>query len=86
MKQVSVKLSRPWMTEAGLRRPMEGPIRVSATEAKKIEAEKAGKIIDEPKPEPKFKPKKEVAESGPGVAAGSSNSQTGNAGAGRQSS
>ncbi len=45
MEKVSVKLTSPWPTAAGLRRPQEGIITVSAEEAEKIKTAKAGKII-----------------------------------------
>ena len=49
MDKVSVQLSTPWPTPAGLRRPQEGPISVSAEEAKKIKEARAGKILTQPK-------------------------------------
>lgn len=49
MEMVSVQLNTPWPTAAGLRRPQEGPITVSAEEAKKIKAAGAGKIMPQPK-------------------------------------
>lgn len=51
MDMVSVQLNTPWPTAAGLRRPQEGVISVSAAEAEKIKAAKAGKILAQPKAE-----------------------------------
>ena len=58
MKRVSVKLTHAWPTEAGLRRPQEGVITVTAAEAEAIEAAKAGEIVgEEPESEAKGKAK-----------------------------
>ena len=46
MQMVLVELARPWDTPAGLRRPQEGPITVTAEEAEKIVAAGAGAPVE----------------------------------------
>ena len=43
---VLVELSRAWETPAGLRRPQEGPITVTAEEAERIVEAGAGAVIE----------------------------------------
>ena len=49
MEKVTVEINRPWPTKQGLRRPEQGPISVTKSEADHIVREKAGKIIRQAK-------------------------------------
>lgn len=57
MSQVTVRLLQPYPTAAGLRRPQEGPITVSAEIAEQLIADKIAESTDDDGDD---KPKKKV--------------------------
>jgi len=53
MEKVTVRLTMPWPTAAGLRRPFEGPLEVSYEEAERIVAAGGGEIVEDESKNPK---------------------------------